>query len=421
MNSKTLNRNFVFLIIGQALSMFGTVLLKFTVSLLILDLTSSAVLFGTITAISYLPPVFLSPIAGIIADRNNKRNLMIALDGLYGIMAVLLVLSLSFSNVLILITIIVVGLAAVSSFETPVVQSSIPLIQEKSHLIQSNAIVSQINMLANLIGPLLAGMFYSAVGKTDLQGVRIIFLGCAICFFSATILEAFIKIPKIILPQISSPLHAVKKDLGESFHFLTSEQVYVFKAILLNATFVFLIQPLITTGAPFIIRVVLNLSSVLNGLSQAFMGAAGLIGGIIAGVIANKFKTEKIYRLFWIMGISIAAFGGSLLFNFSANLTYIIFVMISIVVFISASIAGIFIMSAIQQNVADNMLGRIVSFYSAIVSVALPIGILLYGFLYEKFIDHLPAILFLTSAAILAVGNVGKNTYRHLSNKNTGR
>lgn len=346
---------------------------------------------------------------------------MIALDGLYGIMAVLLVLSLSFSNVLILITIIVVGLAAVSSFETPVVQSSIPLIQEKSHLIQSNAIVSQINMLANLIGPLLAGMFYSAVGKTDLQGVRIIFLGCAICFFSATILEAFIKIPKIILPQISSPLHAVKKDLGESFHFLTSEQVYVFKAILLNATFVFLIQPLITTGAPFIIRVVLNLSSVLNGLSQAFMGAAGLIGGIIAGVIANKFKTEKIYRLFWIMGISIAAFGGSLLFNFSANLTYIIFVMISIVVFISASIAGIFIMSAIQQNVADNMLGRIMSFYSAIVSVALPIGILLYGFLYEKFINHLPAILFLTSAAILAVGNVGKNTYRHLSNKNTGR
>ena len=57
-------------------------------------------------------------------------------------------------------------------------------------------------------------------------------------------------------------------------------------------------------------------------------------------------------------------------------------------------------MSAIQQNVADNMLGRIMSFYSAIVSVALPIGILLYGFLYEKFIDHLPAILFLTSAAI---------------------
>ena len=414
MKAKALNQNFVLLIIGQALSMFGTVLLKFTVSLLILDLTSSAALFGTITAISYLPPVFLSLIAGIIADRNNKRNLMIALDGLYGIMAVLLVLSLSFSNVLIWITIIMVGLAVVSSFETPVVQSSIPLIQEKHHLIQSNAIVSQINMLANLIGPLLAGLLYSVVGKTTLQGVRIIFWGCAICFFSAAILEAFVKIPKITLTPISNPLHAIKKDLGESLYFLTSKQIYVFKATLLNTVFVFLIQPLITTGAPFIIRVVLNLSSVLNGLSQAFMGAAGLIGGIIAGIIANKFRTDKIYWLFWIMGISIAAFGSSLLFKFSPNLIYIIFVIISIVVFISASIAGIFIMSAIQQNVPDDMLGRIMSFYSAIVSVALPTGILFYGFLYEKFINHLPAIMFLTSASILAVGYIGKKAYRHL-------
>ena len=414
MKAKTLNRNFLLLIIGQASSMFGTVLLKFTVSLLILDLTSSAALFGTITAISYLPPVFLSPIGGIIADRNNKRNLMIALDSLYGIIAVLLVLSLSFSHVLILITIIMVGLAVVSSFETPVVQSSIPLIQEKDSLIQSNAIVSQINMLANLIVPLLAGLLYSAVGKAYLQDVRIIFLGCAICFFSAAILEAFIKIPQIALPPISNPLHTIKRDLGESLYFLTSKQIYVFKAILLNAAFVFLIQPLITTGTPFIIRVVLNLSSVLNGLSQAFMGAAGLIGGIIAGAIANKFKTDKIYRLFWIMGISIATFGSSLLFNLSANLTYIILVIIGIIIFMSASIAGIYIMSAIQQNVPDDMLGRIMSFYSAIVSVALPVGILVYGYLYEKFINHLPVIMFLTSIAILVVGYIGKKTYRHL-------
>lgn len=269
-------------------------------------------------------------------------------------------------------------------------------------------------MLTNLIVPLLAGLLYSAVGEADLQGVRIIFLGCAICFFSAAILEAFIKIPPITLPPISNPLNAIKKDLGESIHFLTSKQVYVFKAILLNAAFVLLIQPLITTGAPFIIRVVLDLSSLLNGLSQAFMGAAGLVGGIIAGMIANKFKTEKIYRLFWIMGISIAAFGSSLLCNLSANLTYIVFVIICIVIFISASIAGIYIMSAIQQNIPSEMLGRIMSFYSAIVSTALPIGILLYGYLYEKFINHLAAIMFLTSIAVLVVGYIGKKTYRHL-------
>ena len=77
--------------------------------------------------------------------------------------------------------------------------------QKIEHIITSKwrAIVSQINMLANLIGPLLAGLLYSAIGKA-----------------------------------------------------------YIFKAILLNAAFVLLMQPLITTGAPFIIRVVLDLSSI---------------------------------------------------------------------------------------------------------------------------------------------------------------
>jgi MFS family permease len=414
MKEKTLNRNFIFLIVGQASSMFGTVLLRFTVSLLILDLTGSAALFGTITAISYLPLIFLSPIGGTLADRFNKRNLMVSLDGLYCIMSVLLVFSLSFHNVLLLITMILVGLSIVSSLETPVVQSSIPLIQPKAALIRSNAIVSQVNMLANLIGPLLAGVFYGAVGKNYLPGVQLIFGSCAICFFLAAILEAFIKIPQIAVQKVSNPLQAVTKDLGESIQFLTKKQGYVFKAILLNAAFVLLIQPLITTGAPFIIRIVLNLSSELNGLAQAFMGAAGLAGGMIAGVIANKFKTYKIYQLFWIMGLSIAVFGGSLLLKLSANLTYIILVIISIAIFASASIAGIFIMSAIQQNVPDQMLGRVMSFYSAVVTAALPVGIFLYGYLYEKFLSHLSVILFSTAIAIFAVGYIGKHTYRHL-------
>ena len=311
MKAKALNQNFVLLIIGQALSMFGTVLLKFTVSLLILDLTSSAALFGTITAISYLPPVFLSLIAGIIADRNNKRNLMIALDGLYGIMAVLLVLSLSFSNILILITVIMVGLAIVSSFETPVVQSSIPLIQEKTYLIQSNAIVSQINMLANLIGPLLAGLLYSVVGKTTLQGVRIIFWGCAICFFSAAILEAFVKIPKITLTPISNPLHAIKKDLGESLYFLTSKQIYVFKAILLNTVFVFLIQRCIKKGAiersepGFICHALVPQAEVQEAetnelIDRVYDGSADKLFAALLG--RKKLSAEQIEKLKQIVG-----------------------------------------------------------------------------------------------------------------------
>ena len=99
-------------------------------------------------------------------------------------------------------------------------------------------------MLANLIGPLLAGLLYSAIGKAYLQDVRIIFWGCAICFFSAAILEAFIKIPKITLTPISNPLHAIKKDLGESFYLQTNVNN------LTQATTTYCVFLLIGTGFP---------------------------------------------------------------------------------------------------------------------------------------------------------------------------
>lgn len=72
-------------------------------------------------------------------------------------------------------------------------------------------------------------------------------------------------------------------------------------------------------------------------------------------------------------------------------------------------------MSAIQEKVPANMLGRVMSFCLALINAALPIGILLYGYLYEKFINHLPLIMFATAICIFTVGQIGKKTYRNLS------
>ncbi|WP_312431103.1 MFS transporter [Lacrimispora sp.] len=414
MKSKIFNSNFVFLVLGQTFSLFGTVVLKFTISLLILDLTGSAALFGAITAISYLPPIFLSPFAGILADRMNKRSLMVGMDCFYSITAILLALSLSVANVLIPIAVAMIAMSVVSSFETPVVQSSIPLIQDKDTLIRSNAVVSQVNMLSNLLGPLVAGALYALVSENNLSGVRMISFCCAVFFLGAALLEILIKIPKTQQQAAKNNIYAVKQDLFDGVQFIVKEKPYVCNAILLNAAFVLLIQPLITIGAPFIIRVVLNLNSILNGTSQAVMGAAGLVGGLLAGLIAPKFKTSKIYQLFWIMGVSMACFGISFLFNIPSIVSYVMLVICGAIIFMSASIAGIYIMSAIQRNVPDNMLGRVMSFYGALLSAALPIGLLLYGYLYERFVNRMYLVMCLTAILILAVGHAGKKTYQKL-------
>lgn len=414
MMSKRSNRNFLFLIIGQAVSLFGTVLLRFTVSLLILDLTGSAALFGMITAIGYLPPVFLSPVVGFLADRKNKKNLMVGLDGMYGLLAICLALAMRLPHTLAGITVAMVALSILSSFETPIVQSTIPLLQAKDNLVKANAIVSQINMSAQLAGPLLAGVCYGIVTRSDLMGVQSIFLGCAICFCLAAFVELWIEIPIVSIRRKTLSMRLLRQDYREGIRFLTKERTYVLGAILLNAAFVLLIQPFITTGAPFIISVVLELSAALNGCAQAFMGAAGLIGGIIAGSLSSRFPLSRTYRLFWIMGAAIALLGMAFLLRATAYVTYMILVLAGVVIFMFASIAGILILSAIQQNVPDHLLGRTMSFYTAAVNAAFPTGIWLYGYLYDKLINHLFAVLLATAVLIFAVGKMGKQIYKHL-------
>ena len=77
---KLFHRNFCLMIIGQIISLFGNAILRFALSMYVLDLTGSAAAFGTILAVSMIPTVLLSPVGGIIADRINRRNIMVALD-----------------------------------------------------------------------------------------------------------------------------------------------------------------------------------------------------------------------------------------------------------------------------------------------------------------------------------------------------
>lgn len=404
-------RNFIFIITGQAVSMFGTAILKFAVSLYILDLTGSAVVFGTVTAISSIPQIFLSPLGGVLADRKNKRNMMVILDFSYGLIAVVLGSFLTTGHAIAFLGIMMVLLSVISSFESPVVQSSIPLIQPKDNLVKANAVVNQINMLAGLVGPLLAGMLYGIVGYAN---VKFIIYGSGLCFFLAAILESFIRIPYQKPESKGNAIQAVKTDFMNGLRFVVKERPFVFKAILLNAVFILLIQPLITVGTPYMIQVSLELNSVLNGISQAAMGVAGLIGGFVAGMIANRFRVRKLYVLFISMGVSMLPLGIAFLFRLPAIAVYFILVICCVSIFLTASIAGIFLMSAIQKKVPANMLGRVMSLYMTIANCALPIGMVLYGFMYDRLANTIYLIMLITAFLIVLVGLAGKQTYYEL-------
>ncbi len=76
---QTFSKNFNLMVLGQIVSILGSALLRFGLSLYVLDITGRADIYATLYAISNIP-LLLSPIGGAVADRFNRRNLMVIFD-----------------------------------------------------------------------------------------------------------------------------------------------------------------------------------------------------------------------------------------------------------------------------------------------------------------------------------------------------
>ena len=85
MTEKLFTKNFTLLVLGQVTSLFGNFILKLALSMYVLEVTGSATIFAGILSIATIPTILLSPFGGILSDRANRRNIMVALDALSGL------------------------------------------------------------------------------------------------------------------------------------------------------------------------------------------------------------------------------------------------------------------------------------------------------------------------------------------------
>lgn len=80
MQEKLFTKDFTMVVIGQVISLFGNAAIRFALPLYLLNQTGSVMLYGIVTACAFIPSVLLSPVGGIVADRVNKKNIMVVLD-----------------------------------------------------------------------------------------------------------------------------------------------------------------------------------------------------------------------------------------------------------------------------------------------------------------------------------------------------
>ena len=124
-------RDFTMVAIGQVISLFGNAILRFALPLYLLRETDSSSLFGIVTACSFIPMIIFSLLGGVIADRKNKRNIMVILDFATAGVIFLFYLALGKIPVVPLMVLTLMILYGISGTYQPAVQASVPLLTER--------------------------------------------------------------------------------------------------------------------------------------------------------------------------------------------------------------------------------------------------------------------------------------------------
>jgi len=388
-NIKLFNKDFSLIVIWQIISLMGNAILRFVLPLYLLDISGSSTLFGSILAISMIPSILLSPFGGMIADRVNKRNIMIILDFLTAVIMLAFAITLYNSFLVISISTILILLSVIQSLYQPTVQASIPALLSEDNMVKGNVIVNQINGLSNLLGPILGGFLYGVLGLMSI----IIFSG--ISFLISAAIEIFINIPFVPQKKETNIFKAVAYDFKLSKNFIINDKPIIFKIMLVIASFNFFLTAMIMVGLPAIIKGKLGLSNEFYVLSQSMLMIGTLIGGILVGLLSEKMTSNKFGTLFFITPLILLPIAGTFIVNLKPILSYIIIVCSTVLIMIIVTMFNIMIMAFIQKEAPLEVIGKIIAFISTIGMCALPLGQLMYGYLFDVMIDKIYLIIFI--------------------------
>lgn len=395
---KFFTRNFTFLILGQVSSLLGNYTLKFALSMYVLEQTGSTSIFATLLAVAMLPTILLSPFGGILADRANRRNIMVGLDTLSGLTVLVAGLVLPFGHDIWVIGALLVILSVLAAFESPTVQACIPQMLSGDNLMKGNAAVNQVQAIAGLITPFLGSLVYAAFGLIP------VLWGTVACFFLTAILECFIRLDYQKAKVTMSVWEIIREDFSVSIHFLRREQPGILKLLLLAALASLFVAGTVVVGFPYLVRTVLGLSAEHYGAAESVMGVAAVLGSLFVGITAQKFRLRWLAFVFMGLGLSLIPTGIAFLLPVGPLGIYIILLVMFSLGQFGCSLFSTYAISVIQARTPEHLMGKIMSYVFTLSMCAQPAGQIIYGALFDWFSDRPYWVLIPSGLLVCVIG-----------------
>jgi MFS family permease len=326
------------------------------------------VLFGN------LPRILMMPFAGSLADRWNRRLIMILADTGAALGTVAVAFLLFFGNLQVWHIYIIVMVASIfSAFQEPAYMASITMLVPKKDFARANGMTQMGQAIGSIITPLLAGILFVAIG---LKGIILIDLTT---FFIAVTPLFIVRIPQPKVEASSDGKKTVARDFAKGWQFI-SRHSGLLGLLLYYAMVNFLLNTVSVLTPPMILAV--HSATVLGG-TQTAMGVGMLCGGLLMSTWGGP-KTRRIPKVIGfitlsVIGLVVAGLGTSPIFPGIGLFILLFFV----------PIASGTSMAIWQSKVPPEMQGRVFSVRSMISQSMMPIAFLIAGPLADRVFEPL--------------------------------
>ncbi|MFT4104737.1 MAG: MFS transporter [Lacrimispora sp.] len=383
-------RNATLYIIGQFMSMFGSMLVQHAITWQITLETKSGVIMTLFTCAALLPMTLISPFAGVWADRHNRKHLIVISDA--GIALITLGLAVAYisgyKNVW-LMFIVVVARSFGQGIQQPAVSAMIPQIVPTDSLQRFNGIQSSIQSLNMFVAPMAAGALLSF-----LPIEYIFFIDVVTAAIGISIVLIFVKVSQIPhIGEVKTGVTAYFHELGEGLRYINSK-AWLKIIIIYSAFFSFFASPaaLLTplqTARTFgddvwrltAIEIVFSIGAVAGGILISVWGGFKNKAHTIVMACASFGLTGFLLGVvpdFWVyLGVMLVCGATMPLFNTPS-------------------------MTLLQSKIDPDKMGRVFSVMMMFSGLAMPLGMAVFGPLSD--IVRIEWLLIGTGVVIFASG-----------------
>lgn len=387
-------RNLVLFSAGKSVSMFASSIYSFAIGLYVLNLTGSALNYATTIMLHILPMILVSPIAGVVADKIPKRNLIVGMDVANGFLFLaLLIISSKGGLSLSTIYLTTILLSVFSSIFNISFEASKPNLVRPESRLKLNSMSKLIDSTTSILGPTLGGVMFALI---DIQ--LFILINC-ISFFLSAISEMFIDYnfhPDT--ETLDNP--PFMSQLAKGTKFMLHSRV-IRKVFILFVIINFLLGFSVNVPMPYIINQVLGLPPEFFGFISSMFPLGLIFGTLTIGRVLKKGSYFNILTITTCLLALLASIVGlPLAFGTYGIMVYgIYYAGLNILMGIAISYVDIPILTIMQDEIPPGLRGVVFGLTMSLVKVVLPISLLVSGYL----VDYVPIALISIVGGALAL------------------